>query len=236
MISFTLAEFYTKPAIPLNQSSFKSVYATETINFDLNSHGYRTYEFDNVQEHIVIAGCSHTEGYGLHANQTWAKKFESRIGIKVFNLAKMCASADFVNQNLQNWISVYKPKLVIAQWPNPFRCISWQNGTSVFNLNRSPTNNVYRAKILDGDENFYQPWCSNILSLNKSCQEQNIPIVNMCLETNEVVNPVLSILENYKIKLHYDEKFLTELGSSTEVRMITFITVNGATIDGQIDY
>ena len=205
MNTFTLQDFYTCPVIPLNNVKEQFVYGHEVIDFDYNSYGYRTHEFSNVSQHVVVSGCSLTEGYGLHQHQTWVSYYEKATDTTVYNLAKTASSADFVSQALQNWIRVYTPTLVIAQWPNPFRSLTWKNSLARFNLN-SESDEIYRVNLKNGIENFYHRWCNSIISLNCVCNSKKIPIVNMCLEPQDVVEPVLSILNQCNIELQYDMK------------------------------
>ena len=203
--TFKFEDLYTSPAIPISAKNESFVFDQEIVNFDYNSYGYRTHEFVNVKQHIAISGCSLTEGHGLHLHQTWASKFEKSTNTQVFNLAKGCSSAEFVSQNLQNWIRSYTPKLVVAQWPNPYRSLTWKKSWAMFNVN-SDHDEIYRINLRNGDENFYHGWCNSIITLNYFCQKHNIPIVNMCLESVDMVEPALPILEKFNIELHYDQK------------------------------
>jgi len=100
---------------------------------------------------------------------------------------------------------MYKPTLAIAQWPNPFRSLTWENSLSRFNL-QSNSNEVYRLNLKNGIENFYHNWCNNIISLDYLCKLKKIPVIHMCLESKDVVDPALGILNNFGIELHYDMK------------------------------
>lgn len=202
---FNLQDFYKQPAIPCQNIHQLMIFDNETIEFKYNSYGYRTHEFVNVKTHIAVSGCSLTEGHGLHLHQTWAKKLELQTNLKVFNLAKGGSSADFVSQVLQNWVGHYTPNLVIAQWPNPYRSLTWNNAQVKFNIN-SDHDKIYQTKIMYGIENFYQPWCSNIISLNQFCKLKKVPIINVCFESYGIVSPVLDILNQFEIDLHYDKK------------------------------
>ena len=200
-----LQDFYSCPVIPLNIKNEQFVFEHEVVEFVFNSYGYRTHEFDNISQHIVVSGCSLTEGHGLHHYQTWAAQYENAVGITLYNLAKGCSSADFVSQVLQNWIYTHKPQLVIAQWPNPFRSLTWNNSLAKFSL---PTDfdEIYRVNLKNGIENFYYRWCNSIITLDRLCRLKKIPIVHICLETHNVVDPALDILKQFDIDLHYDMK------------------------------
>jgi hypothetical protein len=206
----SLKDFFNHPAIPISDSISKTTithFRDGTVEFIYNKHGYRTYQFDNISKHIVISGCSLTEGHGLNLNQTWHKKLEQLIGYNIINLAKGGSNAEFVSQNLINWITsnFINPELVIAQWPNPFRATHWSNNQARFITNHS-ADELYCAKAKAGDENFYLTWIKSIISLNDVCRFYNIPILNICFETPESVGPAPDILKQHNINLQLDLK------------------------------
>jgi hypothetical protein len=208
---FTLTQFFESPAIPIPCCQSKNIYDKfdgGIVEFNYNSYGYRTNNFDNkFKDYIVISGCSLTEGHGLHLDQTWGKKLEKKLNIPIVNLAKGSADAEFVSQNLINWINskVNKPKAIVVQWPNPYRAIHWNNGLARFILNQT-LDELYKFKIKHGEEYFYLPWITNIIRLDSVCKLANIPVLHLCLEPLEVVNPALNILKQYNIELHLDLK------------------------------
>jgi hypothetical protein len=209
-MNFSLKEFFHHPAIPISANISKTLidhFQDGSVEFIYNKYGYRTYDFDNITKHVVISGCSLTEGHGLNLNQTWHKKLEQLIGYNIINLAKGGSNAEFVSQNLINWITsnLVNPTLVIAQWPNPFRATHWHNNKAQFILNQS-SDDLYRAKVKAGDENFYLTWIKSIISLNDVCRFYNIPILNICFEGQSAVEPSLDILKQHSINLHLDLK------------------------------
>jgi hypothetical protein len=208
---FTLQQFFERPAIIIpkyKSNTLSTHFSGGTVEFNYNSYGYRTEEFNKqLNNYILIGGCSLTEGHGLHLTQTWGKKLEQRLNKSVVNLAKGGANAEFVSQNLINWISsdFINPIAVIAQWPNPYRATHWNNELAQFILNQT-ADDVYKSKIKQGQEHFYIPWIQNIIRLNTKCKELNIPILHLCFETPESINPALNILQQYKIDLQLDLK------------------------------
>jgi hypothetical protein len=208
---FTLTQFFQSPAIPIpvcqsENTSFK--FDGGTVKFNYNSYGYRTNEFNKeIKNYLVISGCSLTEGHGLHLEQTWGKKLEEQLNIPIVNLAKGGANAEFVSQNLINWVNsdFTNPTAVIAQWPNPHRATHWSNGLAQFVLNQV-ADDLYKLKIKHGEEHFYLPWINNIIRLNSACKLANIPVLHLCFETPESVNPALDILNRYDVNLHLDLK------------------------------
>jgi hypothetical protein len=55
-------------------------YYDKKIEYKYNSWGYRTKEFDDVNEdYILTFGCSFTEGIGLDYNDMWSTKLSKKL-------------------------------------------------------------------------------------------------------------------------------------------------------------
>jgi len=208
---FTIHDFFTRPAVPflqLRNTTTSTKFSTETIEFKYNAYGYRTHELDNMpSSYILVAGCSLTEGHGLHLTQTWANKLEKQSQTTVINLAKGGANAEFVGQNIINWINsdFHHPNAIVVQWPNPFRQLHWENNKALFVLNQC-ADELYRLKIRHGEEYFFLPWIKSIVDLDRMCRYKNIPILHLCFETPESLDFGLDILKAHDIDLHLDYK------------------------------
>lgn len=99
-------------------------YLESDIHYTFNSQGYRTKELHNVDDDFVlIFGCSHTEGIGLHNEDIWCNQLCDKIGIDRINLGKAGTGPDIQYINTLQYISnnYPKPRLVIYQWPQTFR-------------------------------------------------------------------------------------------------------------------
>ena len=198
---FSLVDYFSSPAIPLTRAN-----TTETqlsAEFAYNSLGYRTHEFDNITDtHIVVGGCSHTEGVGLHVEQTWVKKLEKELDTQIINLGVGSSNAEFVSQNLSLWLENYKPLAVIAQWPNVYRATHWYNSEARF-MNNNCSDELYKQKLLQGDEHFLLTFVKNVVYLDNICKQKNIPLIHIYLD---VPGPEQTLLEKQGIEMHYDNK------------------------------
>jgi hypothetical protein len=98
-------------------------YYDKKIEYKYNSWGYRTKEFDDVNEdYILTFGCSFTEGIGLDYNDMWSTKLSKKLNLDVFNLGMGGTGVDFQFYNttlIHNHILKKNkpPKLVVYQWP-----------------------------------------------------------------------------------------------------------------------
>jgi len=206
---FTISQFFEKPAIPIKTPKVEHFkFKGGEVKFEYNSYGYRTNEFDKgIADYILVAGCSLTEGHGLHLDQTWGKKLEHTLNLPVVNLAKGGANSEFTSQNLINWVdsSFPNPKVVIAQWPTPYRLTNWYNNRAKFVLNKN-ADELYKLSALHGHEYFYLRWIKNIVELDQKCNSATIPVLHICFESPDQISPSLDILDQYQIKLHLDHK------------------------------
>ena len=206
----SLDDIFSTSAINIpSLSNVKTVFEFEndTISFIHNSYGYRSSEFDSVQDpYLLVAGCSLTEGYGLHLEQTWAVKLADKLNLNLVNLAKSGADSEFVSVNIFNWLSSKsKPQQIVIQWPNAFRAMHWSSSSCQF-VNSANHDSLYMSKIQSNENNFWQSWIRNIILTDRFCRQLGIPTIHICLEDISFVEPVRPMLECAKIELHLDQK------------------------------
>jgi len=109
-----------------NESKKKSPsdwkYLTKDVDYLVNTSGFRTTEFKNIdwQNSIVLLGCSCTFGIGLAEDETIAYELEQRLGRPVINLGIPGGS----NQHIINVCSALREK-----FPTPAGIvINWSTG------------------------------------------------------------------------------------------------------------
>ena len=197
---FSIKDYFSSPAIPLRRAN-TTITPAEELKY--NSFGYRTHEFKTVADkHIVVSGCSHTEGVGLHLEQTWAKQLEKELNTQIMNIGVGGSNTDFVSQNLTLWLDHYKPLAVIAQWPNLYRATHWYKSEARF-MNSKCVDELYKQKLLQGDEHFLLTFVKNVVYLDNICKQKNIPLIHIYLD---VPGPEQTLLEKQGIEMHYDNK------------------------------
>ena len=202
-------DLYSIPAIPIRHCQGEEIfrYTNNDIKFKYNIQGYRSKEFDQISDNFVlVSGCSHTEGHGLNLSDTWANLVADSLSLDLVNLAKGGSGADFVSQNIFNWMSSGKlPKIVIAQWPNPFRFMQWPENKLKFVIAGSTTI-MYDYRLKYDEFGFWANWTRNIIFVDHICREKNIPILHLCFEEKKFVNHAVDVLKSKNIELHIDEK------------------------------
>jgi len=189
---FSLTTYFQGPAIRLNRAN----------TWQYNSLGYRTHE-QVKNPHIVVAGCSLTEGVGLaEVEETWPHQLEEQLGTQVINLGKGAANAEFVSQNLSLWLDHYQPTTVIAQWPQVFRLTHWTEGYGDFTTPHKQ-DKLYKLKLATGDEHFLLTFVKSVIYLDNKCKLKNVPVVHIHLD---VPGPEQPLLEQVGINMHYNLK------------------------------
>ena len=94
-------------------------YRTAKIKYNLNSFGYRTKEFDQIdwKNSIVMFGCSHVFGTGVEEQYSISSLLEELIGIPVINLAVDGGSNQIMFHNSLVLSELYPPpKAIVYFW------------------------------------------------------------------------------------------------------------------------
>jgi hypothetical protein len=111
-------------------------YRTHPVHYTLNSRGYRTQEFDDIDwaNSIVMFGCSNTFGVGLDDKDTISTKLSEMIGIPVINMG---IGGSSIQISLHNSIILRDkyplPKGVIHMWSDYSRTV-YYNKRRIRNL------------------------------------------------------------------------------------------------------
>jgi len=108
-----------------NEDNFKSnlkltdenwYYRNNEVKYTLNSFGYRTKEFDEIdwKNSIVIFGCSSVQGIGVDDSHTISSFLEKEINLPIINMGISGSSNEFHIHNMSVLLKRYpKPKAII---------------------------------------------------------------------------------------------------------------------------
>lgn len=99
-------------------------YRTKKFNYTLNSAGYRTKEFNDINwaKSIVIFGDSSVFGVGLPEEYTISGQIEKILNIPVINLGAPGSSSLYTLHNSVILSESYPtPKAVVSLWTSPYR-------------------------------------------------------------------------------------------------------------------
>jgi len=103
----------------LKKQSKDWYYRTAKIKYNLNSFGYRTKEFDQIdwKNSIVMFGCSHVFGTGVEEQYSISSLLEKLIDIPVINLAVDGGSNQIMFHNSLVLSELYPPpKAIVYFW------------------------------------------------------------------------------------------------------------------------
>lgn len=112
-------------------------YRRNSIKYTLNSEGYRTKEFNDIdwESSIVMFGCSHVFGTGNDDSHTISSFLEKYTGIPVVNLGMGGSSIQFA---LHNSLMLFKkygiPKAVVYGWTSLTRYLLYQKDFVQLNM------------------------------------------------------------------------------------------------------
>ena len=154
---------------------------------------------------LLVSGCSHTYGVGIDSNHSWSNVLSQHLELDLVNLSKPGACAQYVCDTLKNWLDQNKtqPKLVIAQWPNPYRTMKIINHQTVF-YTRNSMDEDFRQRLKHCPESFLREWQQSVESFNQYCKS---PLINVCFESfdSDIAAPVTELLQK-DISVYIDEK------------------------------
>ena len=100
------------------------LYLKKPIEYTFNRLGYRCKYSDIPNtDYILVLGCSHTFGSGLHEEHRYTNLLEDNYGIPVLNISYPGGAPNLVRDNLIQLCTSDKrlPTLVIIQWPHEYR-------------------------------------------------------------------------------------------------------------------
>ena len=189
-------EAYTRN---LKSKSSDWYYRTNTITYVRNKNGHRCNDIENIDlnNYILFAGCSHTEGIGLELEKTYPYLVSESLGYDYYNLGIGGTGIDVLAYNLITWFSTVKqkPKLVVLQWPYNVRFIS-KNPKDIEHMYRtygpwSTESGVDKFLITGNDVGFFDTRRTMMYNLIKNVV--TCPIIEIA--------PSNSIFNNESVKI-----------------------------------
>lgn len=160
------------------------LYRTKEITYARNSLGHRSKELKDLDlnNYILVTGCSNTEGVGLAVEDTYSHVLANKLNADYYNLALGATGQDVVLHNLVVWFNQIKvkPKAVIIQWPDFTRVVTGDSASTLEPRGMWQDNeNFNRFVDLGIDLNFFkarQMMCHAII------QSMDIPVVHCSLD------------------------------------------------------
>ena len=156
------------------------------IEYQYNSVGFRSIEFEEPHDAIACFGCSHTEGEGVRAEYRWSNIVAKTIGLKCYNLGIGATGINSHYDQVNEWVPKLKPKAVFVFASYPFRYDFYYNNNRI-TLNKT----IHGAKgrrehehfkqiwktLLNDDRNFNSNYEKSIAAIKYICLQLNVPCV-----------------------------------------------------------
>jgi len=153
------------------------------IDYQFNSHGFRTAEFDCPID-VVCFGCSFTMGTGVHAQDTWPSQLQSLTGMSVANLGHAGSSNDTAFRFAAHYLKLLKPKYACWKQTGMHRIELLDDHQSISlniiatDTNNPCTNDYYIKTWIDSPSNQKLNLLKNTLAFENLCAQQQVkPIV-----------------------------------------------------------
>ena len=170
-----------------------------TINYNINSHGYRCPEFSPLpdgKKNVVILGCSHTFGVGLDGNEHWVHFLSQHNTdrLRYWNLAVPGCSGDRMVRILYGAEKVLFPNIIICCWPN----ISRRE-----RLDKIPIDLFGRDKYnrFETDDTDKQNFLKNVFFVQKFAENNQAKVFHCFAEdVQEMPEEVTNVLDDATLK------------------------------------
>ncbi len=177
-------ELYTQN---LKSNSIDWYYRTNQIRYIRNSNGHRCKEIKDIDlnNYILYAGCSHTEGIGLELEKTYPYLLAHSLNCDYYNLGIGGTGIDVLLHNLIVWYGTVKqkPKAVIIQWPFWGRYSRFTSEPTITNLQNTTLSIVGGTKdpmLMEGEEVHYFKTIEHLAKI-KINYIIDVPIINVGL-------------------------------------------------------
>ena len=152
----------------------------------------------------IALGCSHTAGSGLDKSECYVSVLAQMIGRHIDNQGVPGGNHTVIQHRLVKVLQQYElPDFVIAQWPDPFRRITWRDNRA-YNEYINDCSPAFKQLLRQGEQNFYQPWLDTIVVCNLLCKALGINCINIMI--HDIAPSYHAVLTANDVVLHVDKK------------------------------
>lgn len=113
------------------------IWRTKEIEYDHNRYGHRCKNIEKIDldNYILFAGCSHTEGIGLPLENTYSYLVADKLKKDYYNLSLAGSANDVIEYNLITWLKTVKkkPDCIVVQPASAHRYTSINRYPSINN-------------------------------------------------------------------------------------------------------
>jgi hypothetical protein len=155
---------------------------SNAITYKINSHGFRSPEFEGDDPCMISLGCSYTAGIGLPVESIWPVLVGNKLNLKTYNLAWGGTATDTCFRMAEYWIPQLKPRLVCMLTPPPARVEIAQDQHDIPVEVILPNHETGHGRQMDAylmhwflnDENARVNNVKNKLAIAEICRQNNV--------------------------------------------------------------
>lgn len=151
-----------------------------TITYKINSHGFRSEEFDPAAASLISLGCSHTIGIGLPEEVTWPYLVAQTLELKNYNMGWGGIASDTCFRLAEYWIPRLRPCVVMMLPPDESRIEILTD--KQFHRDQAHTiASSWGLEIFKNSDTFIKQWILNV-------ENQRLNQLKNCLAIQQICN------------------------------------------------
>jgi len=144
------------------------------IDYQYNSHGFRTAEFDRTFD-AVCFGCSFTMGTGVHSQDTWPEQLSAITELSVANLGHAGSSNDTAVRFALHYLPLLRPRYAVWLQTDMHR-IELLDESFPMSLNILATD----TKNPCADDFFIKTWFTSTINQQLNLQKNTLAFEQLC--------------------------------------------------------
>lgn len=154
----------------------RSGWLDQTIQYNFNTEGFRSIEFDSNTNNICVFGCSMSFGVGIKQNQRYSDILAADLGMACFNLG-ISGGSDSTSVRLAlTWLRDLQPNIVIYQKTFMERFELIEDGWSkILGINAA-----LGGTVTVGQGDLYKKWMTNSENYEILAEKNSLAMRSMC--------------------------------------------------------
>ena len=150
------------------------------IEYQFNSHGFRTYEI-GTRVDVLCFGCSFTMGTGVHSHETWPAQLEALTGLTCVNLGHSGSSNDTAFRMAACYLKLMKPTYAVWVQTDSHRIELLDEDSNIsLNIMASDTSNPCATDY------FIKHWFTSVTNQQILCQKNTLAFKMLCRLENVI--------------------------------------------------
>jgi hypothetical protein len=155
-------------------------YVDYTIEYQFNSHGFRTQEFEKKLD-AVCFGCSFTMGTGVRYEHTWPVQLSQLTGLQIANLGHAGSSNDTAYRMARHYLEFLQPKYAIWLQTDAHRIeIIDESIKTVINILASDYNNLHANNL------FVKTWMASEINQQINLDKNTQAFQQLCYQASVI--------------------------------------------------